>query len=119
LGLLGRIGFEERGRFDPYVQVATGLGQLTRTAKLAGSSQQAKETSAVPLYAVSGGFTWQLSPALQLGSALSWQHWLAAEWERCPVLSGVCVAPPMATYDPRNGILSLSVSIGVSFGSRL
>lgn len=125
LGLAGRLWMQDHDRIDPYVQVSAGLGSARRTGELSARGARSPATAAgdraetVPLYSVTAGIAVQLSSEIRIGTEIGWSHWLFSEWERCPVLSGVCVKPPLRSYDPHNGVLSLSLSVGLSFGSRL
>lgn len=125
LGLAGRLWMQDHDRIDPYVQVSAGLGSARRSGELSAHDDRGAATAAgdraetVPLYSVTAGVAVQLSSEIRIGTEVGWSHWLFSEWEQCPVLSGVCVNPPLRSYDPHNGVLSLSLSVGLSFGSRL
>jgi hypothetical protein len=126
LGLAGRLWLNERGRVDPYLQVAAGLGSAMRSGQVESetptrflATSGRDDGQAVPLYAVSAGASVQASSEIRVGAEFGWSHWLYSPWEQCPVLTGICVNPPLRAYDPHNGVLSLSLSVGLSFGSRL
>jgi opacity protein-like surface antigen len=122
LALAGRIWFWSRERVDPYVQVAVGLGGVEREVHAwdgNGAAAQASRTSSVPLYAVSFGVPVQVTDQVRIGATFAWSHWLTEPWQRCAVALGVCTLPNYSALDPNNGVFSIGVNVGVSFGSRL
>lgn len=121
-GLAGRVWFLESGTWDPYLQVATGLGQMSRrgTSTLPGRPAVAIEDERfVPVYSAAIGIEAHVNEYLRLGSAFTWTNWLYFPQERCAEAFGVCTIPSWSSFDPDRAQWSLSASISVVTGRPL
>ncbi len=119
---VARLWFASLGRFDPYVQVAPGLGRLRLSDVWrdgAGNVERASSNSLVPSYAVSVGVDLALSDSLRFGTSLGWSQWLLSPAQRCPAALGICTQGYPGIFDLGNANWNAAASVSVVWGDPL
>lgn len=118
-GLLGgRVWLASTGVFDPYLEAATGLGQLRRVGRLRSGDESfsLRDRRLVPVYSASFGADWHLSEHLRLGGFLGFRHWLVHPAERCVEAFGVCSLPTPSFFSLDAGAWNAGLSVSISWG---
>jgi hypothetical protein len=117
----GRVWFLPEGALDPFIEAATGLGQVLRTATFQAREQAPAalhERGLVPLVSAKLGADLHLTEHARIGGVLSATHWLESPHEQCPAVFGVCSFPAEGTFELRRVLWSAEVSLSFAFGQR-
>jgi hypothetical protein len=109
------------GPVDPFVQVASGIGMVERTARGSsfGREFERRDARFAPVYSVHAGLDLHVSEHVRVGALIGWTHRLLDWRGLCPGGFVGCLGDEAGYFSMDNAVWGGGLQLSTTFGDPL